>query len=425
MRAPGNPSGRAAGGWGLHAACLYAALIPCQPVVTLPDGSPLRIAAAELVAPFLLAAALVRPRRQLSPGLGLLALAIALVALFSTLLATTGRPLSGYAIGKTAGLVYVTAIGFALARGLAVGAEPRLLAALATGAFWSAVLGLAGFAAYMAGHPTSLVQWERLCSTMPGDPNIYGSLLAVAILIVATDARHSVIGRVVRLAVLSAALVLTGSRSAFVALVVGVVVCAWLRSRDRWLTAARAAYVAAVVGLVAAVLLLTEPAQRAAHLFWDHLWRSFTVESRFDLYARAFEQFGEHPVMGLGIGGFRDLNDWSAGKGEHFAVHNTYLWALVDMGIAGGLLVTALVTGAIGRCMRAASGGPAAETAAVVGAALAAMAVFSLFIDGYYQRHLWILIACTLGMPVARARSWPVATTAAVRSGRALWAETR
>jgi O-antigen ligase len=414
----------AARDWTLRAACLYAALIPFQPVVDLPDGSVLRIAGAELVAPFILVAALLRPRRRLAPGLALLAAAVALVALFSTLLAATERPLTGYAVGKLVGLFYVTGVGFALARGLGEGAEPQLLRALAEGGFWSAVIGLAGFAASLAGHATALVEGGRLCSTMPGDPNIYGSLLAVALLIVAMDARRTPVGRVVRLTVLASALVLTASRSAFVALVAGVAAGMMLRSRDRWLTAARGLYGLVAAGLVAVLFLLTDPGQDVAQLFWDRVSRTFTIESRFDLYDRALEQFGEHPVLGLGIGGFHDLNEWGTARDEHYAVHNTYLWALVDMGTAGGLLLAALVVGAIGRCARVKQG-PAAEAAAV-GAALAAMAVFNLFVDGYYQRHLWILIACALGTPLVGARRLAIGLPWRVRGEPSVgWAEVR
>src|SRR6185436_9192082 len=119
------------------------------------------------------------------------------------------------------GLLYVTGIGFALVRSLDAGTEPKLLRALGAGAFWSAVLGLGGFVAWIAGHPSSLMENDRLCSTMPGDPNIYGSLLTIGILIEANDTGRSLPIRVGRVGVLAAALVATTSRSAFLALVAG------------------------------------------------------------------------------------------------------------------------------------------------------------------------------------------------------------
>jgi len=113
----------------------------------------------------------------------------------------------------------------------------------------------------------------------------------------------------------------------------------------------------------------------------------------------------------LGIGGFNDLNTWNhGGRAEHFAVHNTYLWALVDMGVGGGLLLVGLIAAGAVRCVRAAVRRPAHESAAVVAAGLLAMAVFNVFIDGFYQRHFWVLMACALGIParqrVRRLAAW-------------------
>src|SRR5262249_48374594 len=161
-------------------------------------------------------------------------------------------------------------------------------------------------------------------------------------------------------------------------------VYAAVRSRDPVVTLARTAFVALAVGVVAGALLATDRGSAAAWGLWQHHWRDFTGEGRLDLYARALEEFGEHPLVGLGIGGFRDLNTFElAGHVEHFVVHNTYLWALVDLGVAGGLLLVGLIGAAAWRSARAARGIHPADGAAVVAAGLAAMAIFNLFIDGF------------------------------------------
>ena len=85
------------------------------------------------------------------------------------------RPLSYYALGKTAGLLYLTTFCLAATRCLDPGGGPAVLRALAAGG-WSAVIGLVAFAASMAGVETQLVAYGRLCSTMLGDPNVYCSL---------------------------------------------------------------------------------------------------------------------------------------------------------------------------------------------------------------------------------------------------------
>jgi O-antigen ligase len=289
--------------WPVRAACLYAALTPFQPVVPLPDGSVLRIAAAEPIAPLLLLAAVVRPRRGVAPGLGILALGIAVTALFSTLLALGERNLTGYTAGKTAGLLYMIAVAVAIARALPPGTETRMLRALATGTFWSAVIGIGGFLLWMAGYPTELMDVDRLCATMPGDPNIYGGLVAVALIITAADRRPT---RLPRLAVLSVALVLTASRSAFAGLAGGAAAYALLRSRDPWLTLAKGVVAGIAAALAVGLVLRTDTGQRVSDAGWDHVSRTFTIESRFDLYDRAIEQFAEHPLVGLGVGGFHD-----------------------------------------------------------------------------------------------------------------------
>ena len=395
--------------WGRAAVCLYAALIPLQPVLVMPDGTHLRIAAADAAAPLVLLAAIAAPRRRLSPGLSLVAIGIPLLALFSTLVAARDRSLSWYAMGKTAGLAYLVVVALAAARALERGAESAVLRALALGGIWSAIVGLAGYAAWLAGMPNQLVAAGRLCSTMPGDPNIYCSLLAVALLITALDARLPIAGRVARLGVLALALFLTGSRSGVVGAAFGLVVAAFASSRDPWTTAARGLCFLMLGGLVAALAFQTAAGDRLATVLDQHVWRMWTVENRFTLYARALQLFSEHPLLGLGIGGFNDLNTWTMeGRGGHIPVHNTYLWAFVDLGIVGGMLLAGLVLGAIWCCARAAARRPAPAGAGVVAGGLAAMAAFNLFVDGFYQRHFWILMACALGLPaVRRARRLP------------------
>jgi O-antigen ligase len=391
--------------WPVMAVCLYALLIPFQPVLRMPDGEPLRFAAADAVAPLIFLGALVRPARRLPSGLWLLAAAIPALALLSTLLAAREHALSSYAIGKTAGLFYVVGLSLAAARCLPRGSELTVLRALAAGALWSAVIGLVGFAAWLHGIPTSLMQYDRLCSTMTDDPNIYGGLLAVGLLVTVADTERSPASRLARALVIGSALVLTGSRSGLVGGLIGLVFYSFVRQRDPWIATGRAAYgfVAAVAG--GAAILTTDPGWHTAMAFWDRVSRLFSIDSRFRLYERALEQFSEHPIFGLGVGGFWDSNTWyESGLVFHSAVHNTYLWALVDLGVAGGILVAALFAAGIGRCVRVGRL-LAYDSAAMVAGALVIMATFNLFIDGLYQRHLWVLMACALGMPALRWHS--------------------
>jgi len=386
---------------------LYAALLPFLPIVHLPGGSPLRLAAGDAIAPVVLLAGLLWPRRRLEPGLTILAVAVPVLALLLTLVAALGRDVTGYTISKTVGLFYLAALYLAVFRLVRPGEEQGVLRGLALGALVSGGLGLVAYAADLAGVPNSMVEHGRLCGTMPGDPNVYGSLLAVAIPIVAVDERRSPVLRALAIVALLAAILATGSRSATVAAMVAVAVALWLWSRDRWVTAACGAYALMAGALILIpVALLNDAAGGALAWAEENAARDFTVRSRLDLYVRAIDLFTRHPLLGLGIGGFHDLNEWTIGahRGAHYAVHNVYLWALVDLGIVGGLLVVALFWGSIARAAWVARGAERSRSAVAVAAALAGLAAFNLFIDGFYQRPLWLLMALAAAMTPAPTR---------------------
>ena len=409
-------TGHARTDWGTRAVAAFALLIPLQPVLPMPDGSALRFAAADAVAPLVLLAGLARPRRRLPLGLVTLAAAIPLLAFFGTLWAGLDRSLSYYALGKTIGLLYLVAVSLAAGRCVAPGGAATALRALAAGGVWSAAIGLVAFAASFAGVSTSLVEGDRLCSTMPGDPNIYCSLLAVSLIVVVRDRGLSGATRLASGAILGLAILATGSRSGLIGTVGGLAASELLRSRDPLAAAARSLYAAGCAALVGALGLMTGPGWRAAEVLWEHTWRTWTVESRFELYRRAWAEFADHPVLGLGIGGFNELNSWDfAGHGEHFAVHNTYLWSLVDLGLGGGFLLTGLIVAGIWWAARAARRRPAAEGAAMIAAGIATLAMFNLFVDGFYQRHFWLLFACALALPGARRRRFVPAPARAAR----------
>jgi hypothetical protein len=406
--------------WPLAVVCLYAALIPFQPVLTFGDGSPLRFAAADAVAPLVFLAALLHPRRQIPFALAAVAGAIPLLAATSTLLSWADRPISFYAIGKTAGLFYLVGVALAMVRCTEKGDGQRILRALAFGAFWSAGLGVAGYAAYLGGIPNSLVESDRLCGTLPGDPNSYGGLVAIGLLVTAADRGLRPTTRLVRCTVLVLALLASGSRSAVAGAIAGAVALTVVRARDPFVTGLRTAFTLLLGSMALTGVLVTSVGSGAAERVWSHYWRDKTVASRMDLYERALQLFTENPITGLGIGGFREMNSFElGGRMGSFVVHNVYLWAFVDLGIAGGFLLIGLLAGGIWHSVRSARGRPGIETGAVVAACLVSMAVFNLFIDGFFQRHFWVLVACAIALPVYRAARRPQRVGAYAGTARA------
>src|SRR5262249_13459327 len=152
---------------------------------------------------------------------------------------------------------------------------------------------------------------------------------AVALLVTAIDRRRSTAGRVFATGVLALALLATGSRSGLVGAGVGVVALALVRSRDPWGTAARGLVGATVLATVVAGLVASGAVDDVADAVRDRVWRVETVDSRFALYQHALELFADHPLLGLGVGGFKASSAGFEIRGhEQLPVHNTYLWAL-------------------------------------------------------------------------------------------------
>jgi O-antigen ligase len=348
-------------------------------------------------------AALMHPRRTIPFSLATVAAAIPLLAAASTLASWANRPISFYAAGKTAGLFYLVGIAFAMIRCTDKRDVTAIMRALAFGAFWAAAVGIVGYGAYLGGVATSLVEGDRLVGLMPGDPNIYGSLLAIGLLVTASDRRLSRATRLLRCTVLVLALLASGSRSAVLGAIAGAAMLTVVRARDPFAMGLRTAFTLLVGAMLVAGLLTTSTGSAAADRIWGHYWRDRTVASRMDLYERAFDAFTDNPVTGLGIGGFREMNEFRiVGTQNRHVVHNVYLWAFVDLGIAGGVLLIALLAGGIWHAVRSARGRPGMEAGALVAAGLVSMVVFNLFIDGFYQRHFWVLIACAIALPVYR-----------------------
>src|SRR5262249_8146838 len=155
------------------------------------------------------------------------------------------------------------------------GAERAVLRALARGIVVSAVIGLIGFAAWgVADIETPLIEFDRLCSTMPGDPNIYRSLLPVAIPLVPSDPQPPWYVRATSLGVRALALLASGSRSGLVGALLGLAVWGLVGTRDRWATSARSLYLALGVGtVVAGLVLCTSQGAWLATMLWEHTWR--------------------------------------------------------------------------------------------------------------------------------------------------------
>jgi putative inorganic carbon (HCO3(-)) transporter len=180
-------------------------------------------------------------------------------------------------------------------------------------------------AAYFLGVATPFTRYEGLrLSGMLLDPNAYGGLLVVA-LVVCEGASWGPAPLFQRpmlwLSRLTLALgiLFTFSRSAWIGL--GLAFLFLLAIRPT------VALRPVLAGMVAAPCLVLLMGRRFVPIFEELASRPKQVQERFDLIHQGLQAFVRHPLLGGGLGSFR------LGAGE--VAHNSAMWFLADFGIAG------------------------------------------------------------------------------------------
>jgi O-antigen ligase len=251
------------------------------------------------------------------------------------------------------------------------------------------------------------------------DPSMYGRFLVITILLALVlllfDVWHRFQwGLVVLIGGLWAGLLISFSQSSFAALIAGVIAAAALAWRWRALTAVGAA----------AVLLVSAGVTASSWGDWD---REMVVAApteidratsgRFELVRNGLRIAVDHPVAGVGVGGFKgtyaDRFKVPARTNEA-ASHNTPVTVAAETGIVGlaffgWFLVAAGLVSLKGLSERT----PTARIAGVVAAVgLAAIFVHSLAYNAFFEDPLmWGLLA--LAALAARERSRTADQTAA------------
>jgi hypothetical protein len=190
-------------------------------------------------------------------------------------------------------------------------------------------------------------------------------------------------------------------------------VFSWNRWRHRAWTVGRYAAAAAVCGLIVVINLASivyvhdvrvmrasvpAPADESedvnATAMWPqvHVAATYNYEYYFVLKQIAWQAFRAHPVTGVGVGQFRDVNEraYRAGvmnEGCRFCMpHSTPFGHLAETGLVGTAALVALWLAAFHRARHRLS--PMAT------AALAGIAVNAINADVMHFRFLWIVLAC-------------------------------
>ena len=247
---------------------------------------------------------------------------------------------------------------------------------LATGAY---------FGAHFFGIATSFGQYEGVrLSGMLLDPNAYGGLLAMALVICeAASSGPTPLFRGTTLVVsrmtLATGLLLTFSRSAWLGLGMALLLLCLVRVR--------------IAGRLFASLLLGAPC-----LLWlvgpkflvviqEMASRPKQVQERFDLIQFALDGFKQHPILGGGLGSFRLT------VGE--IAHNSAMWFLADFGFLGLGVFLGFLGWFFVKAWAAYRSAPSREESLVLALLLAhtTMSGVAMGIEAFYQRHWWFVFA--------------------------------
>jgi O-antigen ligase len=240
------------------------------------------------------------------------------------------------------------------------------------------------------------------------DPSIYGRFLVVAILVSLVIALGTRAGRVALLLALGIAVTWTGllvsfSQSSFVALGVGVLAAAAFAWRWR---------VFAAAGLAAVVLVSVGfAAPNVRHNLFDHSFNRVTSD-RYSLVTNGVKIAVHHPIGGVGVGGFRH----AYAKRQHLrgrepkkaASHDTPVTVAAETGLPGLLLFGWLLAAALVLTLRRPAGGLVDRTRLVVGLAVGAIAVHSLFYNAFFEDPMaWALFGLAALAAVAAREGEP------------------
>jgi putative inorganic carbon (hco3(-)) transporter len=265
------------------------------------------------------------------------------------------------------------------------------------------IVAVGGFlAAYYFGVTNPFTRYGGLrLSGMLLDPNAYGGLLAMTLIIVEAASWgpaplfHETTLWVSRLS-LGLGLLFTFSRSAWMALGLALLLLCLLRIR----VAGRLI----LAGAFGAPCLLLLMGQRFVPIFEEMASRPKQVQGRFDLIHDAFADFIQHPLFGGGIGSFR------LGEGE--IAHNSAMWFLADFGIVGFTVLLGFLGWFFLKGWSAYRFAPTREQPIALALLLAhtSMIGLAMGIEAFYQRHWWMafgLIASGYSLALRRTGDVP------------------
>ena len=126
---------------------------------------------------------------------------------------------------------------------------------------------------------------------------------------------------------------------------------------------------------------------------------------RADQLRTFYTVFAEHPLVGVGPGGFKDWVPRVVPGGKAQEMHNSYLGVLGETGLLGGLIMLGLLADVLARLLRflwwAAR---ARDPDALMGArallvSFVSILMYGMLNYGLRQRHFWFVVALAVAVP--------------------------
>lgn len=294
----------------------------------------------------------------------------------------------------------------------AVGLTDRALLAIAGfGVLQSLVFPGFGQAVQLTATPEWEFQGRRLVSTML-DPNFAGAMIVMALLPRLAQIAEGERPHPAGLLMLTAALLLTASRSALLAVAAGVMVIVMARGVRR-----RLVRTLLVGGLVVApfVPLLISYAASLNKLTIDA-----SAGQRLVTWKRAYTLFIEHPVLGIGFNSTRvaqAAKGWQPIGGGDTGFDGGILFVAVMTGVLGAALYLLMLWHVLGAARRAWRDAdlPAADRAHATGTAAITVGIVvqSFFTNSlllpFVMQVLWIMWGRLAHFAAERRRRWGLA----------------
>jgi O-antigen ligase len=229
------------------------------------------------------------------------------------------------------------------------------------------------------------------------DPSVYGRYLTVAVLaslagILLGGARGWRVAGLYAVVVATwLGLLLSFSQSSFVALAAGIVVAAsvvWGR---------RALVALVALGLVTCAVLFAVPQLRDDVVGKSRSGVNRVTSGRANLVGQGIRIALDHPVLGVGAGGFS--REYAHRRGivgkdpKRVASHTTPVTVAAEAGIVGLALLAWLVAAALLATLRGLGTGFTSRVALATGIVLLAIAVHSLFYAAFFEDPMtWALL---------------------------------